>query len=47
MKQVEVVAIIHDTERCILTTQRWYGEWTDYWKFPGNKINLVRQLMVH
>ena len=39
MKQIEVVAaIIHDEEGRIFATQRGYGEWKDYWEFPGGKI---------
>ena len=39
MKQIEVVAaIIHDQEGRIFATQRGYGEWKDYWEFPGGKM---------
>mgnify|MGYP002623529075 CR=1 FL=1 len=39
MKQIEVVAaIIHDNRGRIFTTQRGYGEWKDYWEFPGGKM---------
>lgn len=39
MKQIEVVtAIIHDGDGQIFATQRGYGEWKDYWEFPGGKI---------
>ena len=39
MKQIEVVAaIIHDAEGRIFATQRGYGEWKDYWEFPGGKM---------
>ena len=39
MKQLEVVAaIIHDTQSRIFATQRGYGEWKDYWEFPGGKM---------
>ena len=39
LKQIEVVAaIIHDEQGRILTTQRGYGEWKDFWEFPGGKI---------
>ena len=31
-------AIIHDTSGHIFATQRGYGEWKDYWEFPGGKI---------
>ena len=39
MKQIEVVAaIIHDSEGRIFATQRGYGEWKDWWEFPGGKM---------
>ncbi len=39
MKQIEVVAaIIHDDEDRIFATQRGYGEWKDWWEFPGGKM---------
>lgn len=39
MKQIEVVAaIIHDDQRRIFATQRGYGEWKDWWEFPGGKM---------
>ena len=39
MKQIEVVAaIIHDNQGRIFATQRGYGEWKDWWEFPGGKI---------
>ena len=39
MKQIEVVAaIIHDTEGRIFVTQRGYGDWKDWWEFPGGKM---------
>ena len=38
MKQIEVVAaIIQDGEDRIFATQRGYGEWKDWWEFPGGK----------
>ena len=37
-KHVEVVAaIICDGDR-VFATQRGYGEWKDWWEFPGGKI---------
>lgn len=38
MKTIQVVAalIVHDGR--IFATQRGYGEWKDYWEFPGGKI---------
>ena len=39
MKRIEVVAaIIHDNEGRIFATQRGYGEFKDYWEFPGGKM---------
>ena len=39
MTQIEVVAaIIHDDQRRIFATQRGYGDWKDYWEFPGGKM---------
>ena len=39
MKQIEVAAaIIHDAQGRIFATQRGYGDWKDYWEFPGGKI---------
>jgi len=39
MKQIEVVAaIIHDDEGRIFATQRGYGDFKDWWEFPGGKI---------
>jgi len=39
MKTVTVVAaIIRDAEGRIFATQRGYGEWKDWWEFPGGKI---------
>ena len=39
MKQIEVVAaIVHDDQGRIFATQRGYGEWKDWWEFPGGKM---------
>ncbi|MBQ2055949.1 MAG: (deoxy)nucleoside triphosphate pyrophosphohydrolase [Bacteroidaceae bacterium] len=39
MKTIEVsAAIIHDKTGRIFATQRGYGEWKDWWEFPGGKI---------
>ena len=39
MKRIEVVAaIIHDADGRIFATQRGYGEFKDYWEFPGGKM---------
>ena len=38
MKTIEVVAaVIREGDR-IFATQRGYGDWKDYWEFPGGKI---------
>ena len=38
LKTINVVAaIIHDDNR-VFATQRGYGEWKDWWEFPGGKI---------
>ena len=38
MKRIEVVAaVIRDGDR-IFATQRGYGEWKDWWEFPGGKM---------
>lgn len=33
-----VAAIIRDASGRILATQRGYGDWKDFWEFPGGKI---------
>ncbi len=33
-----VAAIIFDEQGRIFATQRGYGEWKDWWEFPGGKI---------
>lgn len=39
MKQIKVVAaIIHDAEGRIFATQRGYGDYKDWWEFPGGKM---------
>ena len=39
MKKIEVVAaIIHDSEGRIFATQRGYGDYKDWWEFPGGKM---------
>ncbi len=38
MKQIEVVAAIICKEGRIFATQRGYGEWKDWWEFPGGKM---------
>ena len=37
-KNIEVVAAIIQSGGKYLTTQRGYGEWKDWWEFPGGKI---------
>ena len=38
VKQIEVVAAIIRREDKIFATQRGYGEWKDWWEFPGGKM---------
>ena len=38
MKQIEVVAAIIRKDDKIFATQRGYGDWKDWWKFPGGKM---------
>ena len=38
MKQIEVVAAIIRKGGKIFATQRGYGEWKDWWEFPGGKL---------
>ena len=38
MKQIEVVAAIICKDDRIFATQRGYGEWKDWWEFPGGKM---------
>ena len=40
MKQIEVVAAIVRKGDKIFATQRGYGEWKDWWEFPGGKIEV-------
>lgn len=38
MKRIEVVAAVICHEGLYLATQRGYGEYKDYWEFPGGKV---------
>ena len=38
MKTIEVVAAIIRKENRRFATQRGYGQWQDYWEFPGGKV---------
>ncbi len=38
MKRIEVVAAIIVRDHEVFATQRGYGEWKDWWEFPGGKI---------
>ena len=40
MKQIEVVAAIIRKGDWIFATQRGYGEWKDWWEFPGGKMEV-------
>ena len=37
-KNIVVVAAIICKEDQIFATQRGYGEWKDWWEFPGGKM---------
>ena len=37
MKHIEVVAAIIRKGGEIFATQRGYGEWKDWWEFPGGR----------
>ena len=38
MKRIEVVAAIIRKDNKIFATQRGYGDWKDWWEFPGGKV---------
>ena len=38
MSTIRVVAAIIYNGNSIFATQRGYGDWKDYWEFPGGKI---------
>ena len=38
MKRIEVVAAIIRKGNCVFATQRGYGDYKDWWEFPGGKI---------
>lgn len=38
MKYIEVVAAVIIRDNQVFATQRGYGEWKDWWEFPGGKI---------
>lgn len=38
MNHIEVVAAIIRKEDKVFATQRGYGEWKNWWEFPGGKI---------
>ena len=38
MKKIEVVAAIIKKGDQIFATQRGYGDWKDWWEFPGGKM---------
>ena len=40
MKTIEVVAAIIRKGDKIFATQRGYGEWKDWWEFPGGKMEV-------
>ena len=38
MKKIEVVAAIIKKGDRVFATQRGYGDWKDWWEFPGGKM---------
>ena len=38
MKTIKVVAAIIRKEKCVFATQRGYGDYKDWWEFPGGKV---------
>lgn len=38
MKKINVVAAVIKSNNMIFATQRGYGEYKDWWEFPGGKI---------
>ncbi len=40
MKQIEVVAAIIQKDGRIFATQRGYGDFKDWWEFPGGKMEV-------
>lgn len=38
MKTIEVVAAIIRKDDRVFATQRGYGDWKDYWEYPGGKV---------
>jgi len=40
MKQIEVVAAIIQKDGRFFATQRGYGDWQDWWEFPGGKMEV-------
>ena len=38
MKTIHVVAAVIVDHGRVFATQRGYGDWKDYWEFPGGKI---------
>jgi mutator mutT protein len=40
MNHIEVVAAIIQKDDKVFATQRGYGQWKDWWEFPGGKIEI-------
>ena len=38
MKTIKVVAAIIRKENSVFATQRGYGDYKDWWEFPGGKV---------
>lgn len=43
-KHIEVVAAVIVSGRKVFATQRGYGEWKDWWEFPGGKVKVGEAL---
>lgn len=43
MKTIEVVAAIIRRGSQIFATQRGYGDFKDWWEFPGGKVPLEKE----
>lgn len=43
-KHIEVVAAVIVSGRKVFATQRGYGEWKDWWEFPGGKVKVGESL---
>ena len=44
-RRITVVAAIICCNGCYFATQRGYGEFKDYWEFPGGKVEMGESLI--